>query len=126
MDGGDHYWIEGSNRDKTPFTDEKKLHALFDNFGPTKFHVIYNDEMLNAARIQVGRFGSVYSAVVRVVPQYGLQTELKNTTWEAVKDLIADPNSSLFTQNLTVASWSDDPANILRDRDQSHSDEQRQ
>jgi hypothetical protein len=114
VDGGDHYWIEGSHRDKVPFTDAKKLHALFDNVGPTKFHVIYNDEVLSAARIQVGRFGAVYSAVVRVEPQYGLQSELKNTTWEAVKDLIKDPNSSLFTQNFTMASGPAIPQRFLQ------------
>jgi len=111
-DGGDHYWIERSNKD-VPFTDEAKLHALFDG-GPTKFHVIYNDDVLRAARIQVGRFGAVYSAVIKVEPQYGLQSELKNTTWEAVRGDIANPNSPLFIQPLHVASGPDIPQRFLQ------------
>lgn len=60
-DGGQHYWIERSNKDRTPFTDETKLRALYGDpkyGGPGNFNVIYDDDVLRAARIQVGRFES--------------------------------------------------------------------
>jgi hypothetical protein len=93
-DGGHHFWIERSNRDRTPFTDEAKLHAHFD--ATKNFHTIYDDDVLRAALVQVGRFGIVYSAVIQVVPQYGLRELLVLNDWESVRGLIADPNSSLF------------------------------
>jgi hypothetical protein len=99
-DGGKHFWIERSHRDGTPFTDEAKLRALFGQpkfGGPKNFDVIYNDEVWRAAIMQVGRFGIVYSAVLRVLPQYGLREQLVQSDWESVRGKIADPTSDLFT-----------------------------
>jgi hypothetical protein len=56
-------------------TDPQKLMAHFGQAkfgGPQNFEVLYSDEALHAAMIQVGRFGVVYSAVLMVEPQYGL------------------------------------------------------
>jgi len=99
-DGGKHFWIERSHRDRTPFTDEAKLRALFGQArfgGPENFEVIYDDAVWRAAVVQVGRFGAVYSAVLRVVPQYGLREQLAQSDWESVRSQIADPTSQLFT-----------------------------
>jgi hypothetical protein len=98
-DGGQHFWIERSNRGSMPFTDEAKLKALFGQQmfgGPDNFHVIYNDDVWAAAIVQVGRFGIVYSAVLKVVPQYGLREQLVQSDWESVRGDIANPNSDLF------------------------------
>jgi hypothetical protein len=99
-DGGKHYWIERSGRE-IPFTDKKKLEALYGQpqyGGPKNFEVLYNDEAFDAALIQVGRFGVVYSAVLRVVPQYGLQQQIDPDQWENVRNKISNPTSDLFTK----------------------------
>jgi len=93
VDGGKHFWIERGNPDAPFMTDKAKLLA---HFGAKDFEVIYNDEVLHAAMIQVGRFGIVHSAIVRVIPQYGLQEELILDTWENVRGKVADPTSDLF------------------------------
>jgi hypothetical protein len=96
-DGGKHYWIE---RDQKPrFTDVAKLRALYgaaEYRGPGNFEVIYDNEVLYAAMVQVGRFGAIYSAVIQVTRQYGLRQGVVLDTWENVQGLIANPNSSLF------------------------------
>jgi hypothetical protein len=53
--------------------------------GPKNFDVIYDDDVWSAAIIQVGRFGVVYSAVLRVRPQYGLRQTTTQTDWEIVR-----------------------------------------
>jgi hypothetical protein len=116
-DGGKHYWIERSNIDGTPFTDETKLRALYGDSkygGPGNFDVIYDDDVLRAARIQVGRFGIVYSAVIEVERQYGLRTELLKDTWENVRAKIADPNSDLYIKPFIDASGVGIPQRFLQ------------
>ena len=103
LDGGKHVWIERGTRSEPFMTDPQKLMAHFGQAkfgGPQNFDLLYIDEALNAAMIQVGRFGIVYSAVLRVEPQYGLREELVADTWENVKGKIADPNSDLFIKSL--------------------------
>ena len=80
-DGGNHFWIERSNRYRTRFTDEAKLRSKFG--GSDSFKVLYDDEIWRAAIVQVGRFGVVYSAVLEVLPQYGLQEQLVRSDWES-------------------------------------------
>jgi hypothetical protein len=99
LDGGRHVWIERPHRDQIPFTDEQKLRALFGQAkfgGPHNFDVLYSEDAWRAAIVQVGRFGIVYSAVLKVVPQYGLREKLVLSDWESVRDKVADPNSDLF------------------------------
>jgi hypothetical protein len=104
-DGGKHYWIEkGRTATSIPFTDEAKLRALYGQpqfGGPKNFEPIYDDDAWKAAIIQVGRFGVVYSAVLRVVPQYGLRQTTTQTDWERVRISISDPSSNLFTESFT-------------------------
>lgn len=120
-DGGKHLWIERSHSHGTPFTDEAKLRALFgdpDTFGgPNKvknnFDVIYDDNVLRAALVQVGRFGIIYSAVISVEPQYGLRTETVLDTWENVRGKIIDPTSDLFTKAFVPAPGVSIPQRFL-------------
>jgi hypothetical protein len=117
VDGGKHFWIERFRRDKVPFTDDRKLRALYGQAkygGPGNFDVVYNDEIFRAALIQVGRFGIVYSAVLQVLPQYGLQTSVTLDVWENVRSQIADPTSSLFTEPFTLASGTKIPQRFLQ------------
>jgi len=99
LDGGRHVWIERPHREQIPFTDEAKLRALFGQAkfgGPHNFDVLYDEAAWRGAIMQVGSFGIVYSAVLRVVPQYGLREQLVLSDWESVRGKIADPNSDLF------------------------------
>jgi hypothetical protein len=106
VDGGKHYWIERAPTDDLHFTDEAKLRAFYGDAkygGPSNFDVKYSDDLLNAALVQVGRFGIVYSVVLQVVRQYGLSQSVDNYNadldlWENVKGQISDPKSALFVQ----------------------------
>lgn len=118
VDGGKHFWIERSAVGGVTMTDPDKLRALYGDpsrfggpgFSPENFEVIYDDKVLNACRVQVGRFGIIYSVVLEVVPQYGLYQAIDNvtsvsndlSTWEEVKinNAIIDPGSTWFRQYL--------------------------
>jgi hypothetical protein len=100
-DGGKHYWIERGLRGRPFLTDPEKLSALYGDSkygGPGNFEIICDESVLRAALVQVGRFGTFYSAVLRVTRQYGLLQELKQDTWEKVRCKIANRSSDLFTQ----------------------------
>ncbi len=102
-DGGKHYWIERGFRQRGFFSDEAKLRVLYGDKkygGPENFEVIYDSNVLAAAMVQVGRFGTVYSAVLEVTRQYGLLQDIKLDRWEDVKGKIADLNSDLYVQPL--------------------------
>jgi hypothetical protein len=113
-DGGKHYWIES---DRNKITDEAKLNALYGAAkygGAANFEVIYDDDVLSAAMVQVGRFGTVYSAVMQVARQYGLREELLLDEWENVQSLIADPTSSLFVKPFVSADGESIPQRFLQ------------
>lgn len=75
-DGGKHYWIErGSfpSRIDIPLTDVTKLKALYgvDKYGGAdNFEIIRDNNIFNSVLISTGRFGIVYSIVMRAVRQY--------------------------------------------------------
>lgn len=110
-DGGKHYWIEPESHIHTgvQFTDNRRLRRLYgqDRFrgmalgGDQNFEIIRDDDIFHAVLIGSWRFGIVYSVVLRVVRQYSLHQERRLSTWAAVKNLIADPSSAL---------WSIDPS----------------
>lgn len=117
VDGGKHFWIERSREERVQFTNEDKLRALYGQAkygGAHNFDVIYNDAVFRAALIQVGRFGIVYSAVLQVVPQYGLHSTVALDTWENVRGLIANPASTLFKDPLPQASGTKIPQRFLQ------------
>lgn len=112
-DGGKHYWIEPASPTKIsfnrkgqangpPLTDDVPLKALYGQSrygGPHNFEIIRDDDTFNAVLVSAGRFGIVYSIVIAAVRQYCLHTERRLTTWQDVKGLIKDPNSTLYTGN---------------------------
>jgi len=103
-DGGRHYWIEpriqpGSA--DTQLTDEARLRATYgiDIYGgPDNFDVIRDDDLFNAVLISAGRFGVVYSIVLRAVRQYALHEQRRLTTWEEIRGLVGDPTSTLYSK----------------------------
>jgi hypothetical protein len=102
-DRGKHYWIEPESL--TPLgvrlTDNNLLKAMYGQArygGPNNFKVIRDDTLFNSVLVSAGRFGIVYSIVIAAVRQYCLHTERRLTTWQAIKDQIGDPSSSLYTK----------------------------
>ncbi|HEY1437289.1 MAG TPA: hypothetical protein VGG82_07285 [Casimicrobiaceae bacterium] len=117
VDGGKHYWIEPALFERTPFVDEAKLRAFYGQpqfGGPDNFDVLYDTQVFRAALVQVGRFGAVYSAVLKVLPQYGLYQTVRFDHWENVRSLIADPNSSLFVERYDSKSQQKIPQQFLQ------------
>ncbi len=104
VDGGKHYWIEPEKLTElgAPLTDTAALQRLYgdnpDLGGPANFRVLRDDRIFNAVLVSAGRFGVVYSVVLRTVRQYTLHQQRRLTTWQAIKTQIGNPTSPLFTQ----------------------------
>jgi hypothetical protein len=84
-DGGAHYWIERSPNPQRPLqlqTDQTALQKLFAGLKAPILQVIHDDDLFNSVLIAAGRFGIVYSVVLRVVRQYSLHVDRTLTTWE--------------------------------------------
>ncbi len=103
-DGGKHYWIE-PERHRVPghevipiLTDADFLRATYGPRGadPADFEVIRDDSMFNAVLVSVGRFGVIYSVVLRAVRQYGLHEERRLTDWQAIREFVTKPPSDLY------------------------------
>jgi hypothetical protein len=106
-DGGNHYWIERTSVpgfSETQLTDDTLLQGVYGGRGaPGSFHIVRDDDIFNAVVVGAGRFGIVYSIVLRAVRQYSLHEERRLSTWNTVKGQINDPNSALYitTQQTT-------------------------
>jgi len=97
VDGGRHYWIE--SQELSPLADEDLLRAEFDRAElgfQDNFEVIRNDDVFTAVLVSCGRFGVIYSVVLRVVPQYALYERRGLDTWQAVKRDILNGRSDLY------------------------------
>jgi hypothetical protein len=107
-DGGDHYWIEAVDHERywPQLTDDVVLKALYGANvygGPSKFHVIRDNDILDAVRVSVGRFGVIYSAVLRAVPQYSLWERRRMHLWQDIRTQIASSspgNPGLFQDTI--------------------------
>jgi hypothetical protein len=108
VDGGSHYWIERETTREfgVRITDDDKLRQLYDDdryrgnrsTGKDNFEIIRDDDVFNAVLVGAGRFGIVYSVVVKAVRQYTLHEQRRLHTWQDVKTLIAAPASPLFSR----------------------------
>jgi len=103
-DGGKHYWIEPSPRykfDAPPLVDDNKLTACYGKAvfgGPKNFEIIRDSAVFNAVLVSVGRFGIIYSVVMRAVSQYVLHEERRLDVWQDFKHLIKNLNGPLYSQ----------------------------
>jgi hypothetical protein len=100
-DGGRHYWIEGFERSVPPLVDAAKLTALYDTAeyaGPDNFEIIRNSAVLNAVLVSAGRFGVIYSVVLRAVPQYMLHERRRLHVWQDFKHQIRDRSGPLYSE----------------------------
>lgn len=103
-EGGRHYWIERErpidiDGNQVQLCDESKLTALYGRAelgGQKMFRVERNDDLFDAVLMGAGRFGVVYSVVMRAVRQYCLHEERRLTTWAAIRGQVNDLTSSLY------------------------------
>jgi hypothetical protein len=119
VDGGRHYWIERESTREFghPITDDEKLRHVYgdDRYrgnrstGKENFEIIRNDDVFDAVLVGAGRFGIVYSIVVKAVRQYSLHEERRLRTWQDVKALIASPSSPLFSRRFLQIAMSITP-----------------
>jgi hypothetical protein len=92
-DGGNHYWIEPKETE-VQLTDDNKLKALYGGVG--NFGIIRDDNVFNSVLISAGRFGIVYSIVMRAVRQYSLHEERRLSTWQNIKNDVLNSRSTLY------------------------------
>ncbi len=101
-DGGKHYWIEPSppvTFVDMPIVDFKKLVELYDHLdfgGPGNFEIIRDSSVFEAVLVSAGRFGVIYSVVLRAVSQYMLHEEQRLSTWQEIKLQIKDLKGPLY------------------------------
>jgi hypothetical protein len=108
-DGGKHYWIEPTflPEFESPLTDEAAVRAVYATAefgGADNFEYIRDTDLFNAVLVSAGRFGVVYSVVMKAVRQYCLHEERRLHDWQDVKLLVNDLTSDLYT--LPAASTS--------------------
>lgn len=99
-DGGKHYWIEPDLLPDLdiPLTDEvavKAVYGVAEFGGEENFQFLRDTDVFNAVLVSAGRFGVVFSVVMKAVRQYCLYEERRLTTWQEIKEEIRkqQPNS---------------------------------
>jgi len=98
-DGGKHYWIEWVDENEPQMTDDAALKQEFGTprlGGPDNFEIIRDNNIFNAVLISNGRFGVLYSVVLKVVPQYSLYERRRLHIWQDIKDDIKNLTGPLY------------------------------
>lgn len=98
-DGGRHYWVEPVSA--MPLTDDDLLRAEYSQEkygGPDNFNIVRDTNLFQAILVSAGRFGIVYSVVLRAVRQYMLHERRRLHLWQDVKGMIKNRNSSLYRE----------------------------
>ncbi|MBK5290842.1 MAG: hypothetical protein JJE04_03985 [Acidobacteriia bacterium] len=90
-DGGKQYWIEST--DGPPLADPEKLNTIYPGIEYKR-----GNEMFNAVLVSAGRFGVIYSVVLKAVPQFMLCEQRNLKVWQEEKDKIWDQTSWLFNE----------------------------
>jgi len=95
-DGGKHYWIEPSVQPENGLrlTDNAKLRHVYGHLDG--FTIKRDDRLFRAVLVSSGRFGVIYSVVLRAVRQFMLHEKRTLQDWQDVKGLIANQNSTLY------------------------------
>jgi hypothetical protein len=71
--GGRQHWIERSSR---PLTDDEALRSIYPEIA-----VHHDDDLFNSVLVSIGRMGIIYSLVIKVVPQFGLEERRHHSIW---------------------------------------------
>ncbi len=107
-DGGRHYWIEPFDPDVPTLTEESMMTLEFGTNelgGVGNFELIRDNDVFNAVLLSAGRFGIIYSVVLKVVPQYALHEKRRLSLWQDVKDQIGNPASELYAGRAPVGVY---------------------
>jgi len=94
--GGRHFWIEKTSERWGWLVDDDVIRARYRDI-----EVLRDDELVHAAQVACGRFGIIYSVVLKVVRQYALFEDRTESTWSAVRpwlDSAGVVGASWFTQ----------------------------
>jgi hypothetical protein len=86
--GGEEWWIEGEE----PIADRRRLHDRYPKLDQAHFiggawkriRGLTAQDVLNAVIVSMGTMGVIYSVVLEVVPQFGLQQIVTPTKWSAL------------------------------------------
>lgn len=101
-DGGAHYWIESSDERYWPqLTDDDLLRQVYGtgaNGEETDFRIVRtrDNALFDAAIVAAGRFGVIYSVVLRALPQYARYERRRLHVWQNFKHEILNRNSKLY------------------------------
>lgn len=106
-DGGVHYWIEPSaGYNGFTLTDDdalKQVYGIARFGGPGNFQIVRDDDLFESVLVGVGRFGVIYSIVLKAVPQFALHEERRLhvspnvlNTWQAVRSSIGNSAGPLY------------------------------
>ncbi len=97
-DGGQHFWIEPDIGNVPPLVDDDALRAEYgpEHGYPTEVKIIRDSTVFHAALMSVGRFGAIYSVVLKAVPQYSLYERRRLDYWHKIKLKIAARVPDLF------------------------------
>jgi hypothetical protein len=94
-DGGTQYWIEEFDPSRPQLTDHDKLRELYPGI---KIRREPNNNLFNAVLVSVGRFGVIYSVILRAVPQYALRERRRLHVWQHFKHEIKQRTGPLFKE----------------------------
>ncbi len=98
-DGGKHFWIEAVDNDRPQLTDDFMMSPEFrtnELGGAANFELLRDNNLFNAVLVSAGRFGVIYSVVLRAVPQYSLYERRRLHLWQDIKDQIKDTEGPLY------------------------------
>jgi len=99
-DGGNHYWIEPAflPEFESSLTDEalvRRVYGTDDLGGAENFRFIRDTDVFNAVLVSTGRFGIVYSIVLKVVRQYCMHEQRRLLNWQDLNPHINNLKSEL-------------------------------
>lgn len=97
-DGGQQYWVEPRRHNVPNLVDDAKLRSLYgrENGYANDIVVIRDSDVFDASLIAVGRFGAIYSVIIKAVPQYSLYERRRLQYWQDVKGLVNQRSEKLF------------------------------
>ena len=78
---GVEYWIESSS---SPFTDDDN--TLLSSLPCPDTKIIRDDQIFNALKVGLGRFGIIYSYIIKVTNSFNVAEYANNVRWVDLKD----------------------------------------
>jgi hypothetical protein len=106
VDGGKHYWIEAVRPGVPQLTDDDALRAIY---GPAngyeEIEIIRDTRTFEATVISAGRFGAIYSVILKAVPQYSLYERRRLNYWQDIKETIRTRPAKLFRASASTPDF---------------------